>query len=650
MVAIRVEPAHVVRMPGESYTYVAIGSMSDGTERNLTEDVLWSCSFGCEAPNEPGDRGRVVATTLSPPYPPPFSFYSDVWATDPATGIASQYVIFEISSDPIPLVIYPQYTIIRELTFDYLTALALDEQGAYRNATQDVIWSSTDPSVAAVENHAEIRSRVDAVSPGVADIYATDPRSGAVSGPATFRIFGPLIGIDVHTRGRSIQNTRETMDVGEVVRALAWSIFEDGFQFEGFDPVTFTSSDPTVAVPDVIPQPTPLPGGPSYPDGPNFPRYHVLRGVAPGRIRLSARDDLSGVGSHDLGCEVLVTVRQPVSSLRLNPLKRSVGLDETVKLTALGVGSDGGTRNFTQRVVYTSSDPSVIVATNETGDRSKLVVVGPGTAVISAVDPATGFTTDASGGGTTITVRNERADGITVRPADTHTMLGTTPRFDAVAHYPSGKTAAVNESVVWTSGDPELANFYVWGVRNRIEPYAEGSTTVTATMPSLGLTSPAATLDDRATREPEGPATGHEHPGRRRAAAARHRQAPKRRRARPRRRRRLRHGLRRPRLERSGGRACRRGLRARRMAGSLQRRARPRPGCRHHLGALWLRLRRRADLDRHRRRRHHHGDGALIVGRRPTPPVVRDADLLDVAYARAAARSSATRANSSASA
>ena len=189
-----------------------------------------------------------------------------------------------------------------------------------------------------------------------------------------------------------------------------------------------------------------------------------------------------------------MTVRQPVSSLRLNPLKRSVGLDEIVKLTALGVGSDGSTRDFTQRVVYTSSDPSVIVATNETGDRSKLIIVGPGTAVISAVDPATGLTTDASGGGTTITVRNERADGITVRPADTHTMLGTTPRFDAIAHYPSGKTAAVNESVVWTSGDPELANFYVWGVRNRIEPYAEGSTTVTATMPSLGLTSPAATL------------------------------------------------------------------------------------------------------------------------------------------------------------
>ena len=69
------------------------------------------------------------------------------------------------------------------------------------------------------------------------------------------------------------------MDVGEVIRALAWSIFEDGFQFEGFDPVTFTSSDPTVAVPDVIPQPTPLPGGPSYRTV-ELPRYRAAQ-VAP---------------------------------------------------------------------------------------------------------------------------------------------------------------------------------------------------------------------------------------------------------------------------------------------------------------------------------------------------------------------------------
>ena len=59
---------------------------------------------------------------------------------------------------------------------------------AYRNATQDVLWSSSAPGVAAVANEHDVRSRVDGVSPGIASVYATDPQTGAVAGPATFEV------------------------------------------------------------------------------------------------------------------------------------------------------------------------------------------------------------------------------------------------------------------------------------------------------------------------------------------------------------------------------------------------------------------------------------------------------------------------------
>ncbi len=481
VVSIRVQPESVVRMQGQSYTYTAIGRMSDGTERNLTEDVQWSCSFGCEAPNEPGHRSRVVATVFSPSNPT-YDHDTIVWATDPATGIDSPSVRFRVTSAPVPLVIYPQYTIIRERTFDYLTALALDDAGAYRNATQDVIWSSSDPTVAAVTNTDGERSRVDGVSPGIATIYATDPRSGTVSAAATFDVFGPLRGIDVHTKGRSIRQTTETIDVGEKVRILAWSIFERGFTFEGFEPVTFGVSDPTVAVVEPVPGATPI-------GVPNGMLERTVRGLAPGKVRLSARDLLTGVGSRDLGCEVRLTVRRPVTSLRLNPANRSIGLGEIAKLTALGVGGDFGTRNYTQRVVYVSSNPNVIVATNEPGDRSKLVAVGPGVAVISAQDPDTGLSTIPIGTSAVITVRNEQVERITIEPPEVHAPLETFPRFHAIGHYPSGGSARINESVEWTSSNTDVAAFYVWGVRNRIHPFLEGSVVVSAVMPSLGLSS-----------------------------------------------------------------------------------------------------------------------------------------------------------------
>jgi hypothetical protein len=58
--------------------------------------------------------------------------------------------------------------------------------------------------------------------------------------------------------------------------------------------------------------------------------------------------------------------------------------------------SDGNDRNFTQRVHYSSSDESVAVCPNEDGNRSRTLLVGPGTALITATEPVTGIISDAA--------------------------------------------------------------------------------------------------------------------------------------------------------------------------------------------------------------------------------------------------------------
>jgi len=52
-------------------------------------------------------------------------------------------------------------------------------------------------------------------------------------------------------------------------------------------------------------------------------------------------------------------------------------------------------------VEYVSSAPAVIKAENPPGDRSQIVAVSPGTAVLSAHDPGTAIATGPSG---TVTV------------------------------------------------------------------------------------------------------------------------------------------------------------------------------------------------------------------------------------------------------
>ncbi|MCI0635771.1 MAG: hypothetical protein L0206_17920, partial [Actinobacteria bacterium] len=70
-------------------------------------------------------------------------------------------------------------------------------------------------------------------------------------------------------------------------------------------------------------------------------------------------------------------------------------------VTALGIfapfpaGWYYGARNLTQEVVYHSRDPEIAIATNEDGNRSRIVGVAPGCARIYAEDPATGITSPA---------------------------------------------------------------------------------------------------------------------------------------------------------------------------------------------------------------------------------------------------------------
>jgi len=75
-----------------------------------------------------------------------------------------------------------------------------------------------------------------------------------------------------------------------------------------------------------------------------------------------------------------------------------------VNFTVTGHFAGGLDQNLTQKVIYSSNDLAVAIATNQDGNRSLVEAVGEGTAAISATDPGTGITSSASGGDATLTV------------------------------------------------------------------------------------------------------------------------------------------------------------------------------------------------------------------------------------------------------
>jgi hypothetical protein len=65
----------------------------------------------------------------------------------------------------------------------------------------------------------------------------------------------------------------------------------------------------------------------------------------------------------------------------------------TRRIAAYAYYSDGSSRSdITQSIVFTSSNPDIVETPNEPGDRGKLLVVGSGTARITATDPVSGVT------------------------------------------------------------------------------------------------------------------------------------------------------------------------------------------------------------------------------------------------------------------
>ena len=178
---------------GEFANFTAIGHYDSGDTGNLTQKVDYESSDPtvAEAPNEPGNKGRVNG--LAPGV-------VTITATEPVSGISSadaggvnghltvQGAVVSITLKPLD-----KNAAVGD-TVNY-TATAMLSDGNTKNLTQRVVYSSSDTNVAVCPNAAPNKGAVQAVGVGVATISATDPESNISttadgSGTLTVRVPG----------------------------------------------------------------------------------------------------------------------------------------------------------------------------------------------------------------------------------------------------------------------------------------------------------------------------------------------------------------------------------------------------------------------------------------------------------------------------
>jgi len=315
--------------------------------------------------------------------------HATISAIDNATGISSDAFGESLRvAVPGPLqriVLLPPQTTRRVGATQSFAAIGYFEGNVSNVVTTRVAYASSHPAVATTTQlpFPPYSSVVSAVTPGTSVISATDPATGLSTtdsgDDATLTVVGPLqrLRIEPHDVTRS---------VGRSFSLTAIGTDADGREINVTQTVTWSSSNPAVAVAANI-------------DG-NRSRVDT---VGEGTTTISAFDPQDGISSTATGDDATLHVSGVLASLTLSAETTQITVGDTLQLTATGHLVGGGTINLTQQVDYASSAPAVATAENPPGDRSQIVAVSPGTAVLSAHDPGTGIATGPSGA-VTVTV------------------------------------------------------------------------------------------------------------------------------------------------------------------------------------------------------------------------------------------------------
>lgn len=466
--AVQVEEVGLL-FPGDRAHLQATGFFSGGFTSNLTQDVTYESSNPAivAAPNDPADRNRVDA--LGPGA-------AIVTATDPATGIRSGccgriFVLGDLRS----VQLLPNLAGYRKgvggdpLAFAAFGLFAVPPvDNAYAAATERLAWSVTPPGVVEIAGIVAGKQTLMVVGGGHAVLTATDPTTGAHD-LAAVTIYDHLDRVDVGTdRNDALVAEERTLVIGDGAPYFAHGWF-DGGRPRRIDEARFAADPPDVVVID----------------------GNQVTGVHPGTATLSAVDLPTGLSSIATGGRnVVVHVIGLVDRLVLSPPTVTMSIGEARTLTTLGQRTGGSPVNYTQRVIYSSSDPGVVAVPNDFGNRSRIVAVGVGTATISALDTETGITTTMSGDDTVVTVTSDIVARIAVTPALRRIAVGSATRFVAAAYYADGSAKNFTQRVEWRSSDPSVVVApNLIGDRSRVEALAPGTVAISAYDAASGVAS-----------------------------------------------------------------------------------------------------------------------------------------------------------------
>jgi trimeric autotransporter adhesin len=321
--------------------------------------------------------------------------------------------------------------------------------GSSQDVTSAVAWSSSDTTVVSID----ASGLASAQGAGSATITATHASTG-VTASTGITVQGQAPGSSVLQK-ITISPQDPLLENGKLLQFSATGTFSDGTTQDMTGKVRWTSSAPQVA---------PISSG-----------GIASGGNTPGNATITATDPSTNVTDSTKVTVPAAGKAPALQFITISPSNPSLTGFVQQQFKATGTFADGSKHEMTNRVLWNSSDLSVI-----TIDSNGLATAGTvsGTATIDATDPTTGI-----GDATSVTLTVPALQTITISPKNPSVANGETVQLSAEGTFSDGSKRDVTSTANWSSSDISVAS----GSSGLVTTLSAGTATITATDTGTGV-------------------------------------------------------------------------------------------------------------------------------------------------------------------
>jgi len=328
--SVAITPAGPSLPIGATQQFTATAAQSDGTSIDVTAQAAWKSSNTSVATvNSRGLASALGAGT------------STITATSGSTAGSTTLTVTSATLSSIS--VSPTNPAVPKGFTEQLTATGIFSDGTNFNITTQVTWSSSNDSVATVNN----TGVVIGIGPGTATITAA---SGKITGTTIVLVTSAtLASISLSPASPSIPST----PTGITLQFTATGAFSDGASLDISTQVTWSSSNTSVVTVN---------------------SSGLATSVATGISTIAATHQTIS------GNTIFTVTSAGLTSISITPTNPNVARGATQQFTAIGAYSDGTSLDITSQVTWRSTNTSVVTV-NSTG---LAATVAPGTATITA--------------------------------------------------------------------------------------------------------------------------------------------------------------------------------------------------------------------------------------------------------------------------